>query len=621
MAIEMIDGKVLACNLDAFAGRDTDSTDINEQAIERPSAVPSAVTLEAAWSVTLRLYTGLDHVSFGSLAQDGTVATRICNFRAHDTLEDIHANVRLCDYSDDTVCHYNTAVIYKLDENGGNKVSELIPRRIVVNVIGVPYHEVVSELPDIDTTSLNFDIPAIRLFTSGSTGTPKGIIGILQFASYTLDVYMVDVFTELLHGGTLCITSEEERMAGPQEYISRTQPNWAALSPTVARFLDPTLSARSIRKLLLVGEMVRESDIAEWTDPGHQGRASSVGTGINTHTWVVDVKNKRLVPIGAVGELICTGPHLIPGYLNDPERTTSSFFENPGWIPDMIEKKPFSRRFYRSVISFVTALMVCYITLGAWTPKSCLSHNAAVLVPEAGPIKNKLTAVLEGAGSPGQPPAVSPCDPGVAPHVQQALRDNLPSYMCPPTWISVKHLPLSSSGKLDRRVLTNKLETLCHEEYLGLILDHAQDEDDQHGHEDDNCRRILREGCIQVLNIPVERIAISKAFAAHGGDSITAIHVSSLMKWTQTLLVSFKELLTCPSLAEAASGMREAVTSIQVPAAHPGKLYPLSPIQLLFLEIAPTSVTWNHCNQSVLLRLRERRSSDHVKETLGGVCI
>lgn len=173
--------------------------------------------------------------------------------------------------------------------------------------------------------------------------------------------------------------------------------------------------------------------------------------------------------------------------------------------------------------------------------ESCIkSHNAAVLVPEAGPIKNKLTAVLEGAGSPGQPPAVSPCDPGVAPHVQQALRDNLPSYMCPPTWISVKHLPLSSSGKLDRKVFTNKLETLCHEEYLGLILDHAQDEDDQHGHEDDNCWRILREGCIQVLNIPVERIAISKAFAAHGGDSITAIHVSSLMKWTQTLLVSFK---------------------------------------------------------------------------------
>lgn len=204
---------------------------------------------------------------------------------------------------------------------------------------------------------------------------------------------MVDVFTELLHGGTLCIPSEEERMADPQEYISRTQPNWAALSPTVARVLDPTLSVRSIRKLLLVGEMVRESDIAEWTDPGVQvynvygpaennlittaakairGRASSVGTGINTHTWVVRCQEQATSPYRGVGELICTGPHLTPGYLNDPERTASSFFEDPSWIPDMIEKKPFSRRFYRSVISFVTALMVCYITLGAWTPKSCL---------------------------------------------------------------------------------------------------------------------------------------------------------------------------------------------------------------------------------------------------------
>ncbi|KAG4271864.1 hypothetical protein FPRO04_10596 [Fusarium proliferatum] len=340
MAIEMIDGKVLACNLDAFAGRDTNSTDINEQAIERPSAVPSAVTLEAAWSVTLRLYTGLDHVSFGSLAQDGTVATRICNFRAHDTLEDIHANVRLCDYSDDTVCHYNTAVIYKLDENGGNKVSELIPRGIVVSVTGVPHHEVVSELPDIDTTSLNFDIPAIRLFKSGSTGTPKGIVAthttICTGASCMLA--LLGLMTRpassslphtpwtsawWMYSQSFCTVAlcafllKKSALTGPQEYISRTQPNWAALSPTVARVLDPTLSARSIRKLLLVGEMVRESDIAEWTDPGVQvynvygpaennliataakairGRASSLGTGINTHTWVVRCQEQATSP-------------------------------------------------------------------------------------------------------------------------------------------------------------------------------------------------------------------------------------------------------------------------------------------------------------------------------------
>ncbi|SCO04560.1 non-ribosomal peptide synthetase [Fusarium fujikuroi] len=868
MAIKMIDKQVLACNLDAFAGRDTNSTDINEQAIEWLSPTPSAVTLEAAWCVTLRLYTGLDHLSFGSLTQDGIVATKLCNLGPHDTLEDVCSHVQLYDYSDDIVCHYNTAVIFKLDENEGKKLSELIPRgidvalmvtgsnlgvlarasfmdadearnlcqnfrhvlncfqepnqavrgitlsdndvnqilswnksqltrteslihdqfarilqrqpdksaieswdgnmtyreldaassslaeslsranigpgswvlfcfnksrwaivsmlailkaggacvpldprhpksRVVqilqatgaqhilvgdadndiknrlcnefpsVKVIGVPHHEV-CESQDIDTISLSFDSPAIGLFTSGSTGTPKGIVAthatictgassyahhigaddktrVLQFASYTFDVCMVDVFTALLHGGTLCIPSEEERMTGLQEYISRTQPNWAALTPTVARVLDPALSSKSIRKILLVGEMVRESDIAEWLDSGVQvynvygpaennlittaakairGRASNVGTGINTHTWVADVENERLVPIGAVGELICSGPHLTPGYLNDPERTASSFFEDLSWIPNMMDNKPFSRRFYRSgdlVRYCADGSLQCVgrldsqVKLGGQRVELSeiesyiKSHNAAVLVPKAGSMKNKLIAVLEGAGSSGQSLGISSCDPGVAQQVEQVLRKNLPSYMCPSIWISVPHLPLSSSGKLDRKVLMNKLETLSHEEYLGLILDHAQDEDDQDGHETDNCQRLLREACSQVLNIPVERIAMSRAFAGHGGDSITAMQVSSLIKRTQTLVVTVKDLLTCHSLAEAASSMREVVTSIQVPTAHPGKLYPLSPIQRLFMATAPTSVTWNHYNQSVLLRIRERRSSDHVKESLGGV--
>jgi amino acid adenylation domain-containing protein/non-ribosomal peptide synthase protein (TIGR01720 family) len=869
----MMDRKVLACDLDPFAGRDTNSTDINEQVIGWLSPVPSAVTLEAAWSVTLRLYTGLDHVSFGSFARDGTVDTRICHFEADDTVEDVRAQVQLGNYSDDTVCQFNTAVIYKLDENddiGGNNLSELIPRGIdvvlmntgsnlcimarasfmdvgetknlsqsfrhvlncfqepnqavrgitlsdndvnqilrwnrseltrteslihdqfarilqrqpdnsaieswdgnmtyweldaassslaeslsrarirpgswvlfcfeksrwaivsmlailkaggacvpldprhpktriaqilqatgaqhiivgdadndikvrlstdfpSVDVIGVPHHEVVCESLDIDTASLNPDSPAIGLFTSGSTGTPKGIVAthatictgassyaryigaddktrILQFASYTFDVCMVDVFTALLHGGTLCIPSEEERMTGLQQHISHTQANWAALTPTVARVLDPKLSARYIRKLLLVGEMVRESDIAEWLDSGVQvynvygpaennlittaakaikGRASNVGTGVNTLTWVADVENERLVPIGAVGELICAGPHLTPGYINDPQRTASSFFEDPSWIPDSSEKSPFSRRFYRSgdlVRYCADGSLQCVgrldsqVKLGGQRVElsdiesHIKSHNAAVLVPKAGFLKNKLTAVLEEAGSSGQSLTISPCDHGVAHQVEQVLRDNLPSYMCPSIWISIKHLPLSSSGKLDRKVLMNKLVALSHDEYLGLLLDHAQAEEDaQNGYEEDNCQMILREACSQVLNIPFGRIAMSKAFAAHGGDSITAMQVSSLIKRTQTLVVSVKDLLTYPSLAEAASSMREAVTSIQVPTAHPGELYPLSPIQRLFMATAPTSVTRNHYNQSVLLRLRERRSSGHVKESLSRV--
>ncbi|KAL8785677.1 MAG: hypothetical protein Q9213_003236 [Squamulea squamosa] len=79
------------------------------------------------------------------------------------------------------------------------------------------------------------DHAAFVLFTSGSTGRPKGIIQehasvctsaiahgnamrvtsssrVFQYAAFTFDVSMMDIFTTLIHGGCVCIPSEEDRM-------------------------------------------------------------------------------------------------------------------------------------------------------------------------------------------------------------------------------------------------------------------------------------------------------------------------------------------------------------------------------------------------------------------------
>ncbi|KAH7173129.1 uncharacterized protein B0J16DRAFT_375847 [Fusarium flagelliforme] len=566
----------------------------------------------------------------------------------------------------------------------GNRLSSDFPSLQVINVTKMDLLQNEEHLASSSKTSLRSESPAIGLFTSGSTGTPKGIIAthatictgassyachvgaddntrVLQFASYTFDVCMVDVFTALLHGGTLCIPSEEERMDGLEEYIARTRPNWAALTPTVARILDPAMCSSFLQKLLLVGEMVRESDIEGWVNSGVsvynvygpaennlittaaqvvKGRASSVGRGVNTRTWIADFESERLMPIGAVGELICEGPQLTPAYLNDPERTRSSFFDDLEWIPCPSiggnHEQSFSRRFYRSgdlVRYCADGSLQCVgrldsqVKLGGQRVElsdiesHIQSHNAAVLVPRAGPLQDKLIAVLEGVSStPQTRPTCSSspfsrCDLVAVKEVIKTLRASLPSYMCPSVWISIGNLPSSASGKLDRKALITKFETLSQEEYLELVLDGDMEGEKESTHA--NIRQqLLREVCSQVLNIPVGKIAMARSFAGHGGDSITAMQASSLIKRTQNLVVGVKDILTCPTLAEAASRIRDATNSLQLPVTRPGKLYSLSPIQRLFMVTAPTSATWNHYNQSVLMRLRERREVEDVKEAL-----
>jgi acyl-CoA synthetase (AMP-forming)/AMP-acid ligase II len=71
------------------------------------------------------------------------------------------------------------------------------------------------------------------------------------------------------------------------------------------------------------------------------------------------------------------------------------------------------------------------------------------------------------------------CDLVAVEKVTQSLRASLPSYVCPSVWISIDNLPSSTSGKLDRKALMTKLETLSQEEYLELVLDGDMDGEEE----------------------------------------------------------------------------------------------------------------------------------------------
>ncbi|EMD58241.1 hypothetical protein COCSADRAFT_129976, partial [Bipolaris sorokiniana ND90Pr] len=96
---------------------------------------------------------------------------------------------------------------------------------------------------------------AYVIFTSGSTGTPKGVVlehravatsclghgrafgitdfsRVLQFASYTFDACITEIFTTLVHGGCTCVPSDSDRCSDLAKAISVMDVNWALLTPS-----------------------------------------------------------------------------------------------------------------------------------------------------------------------------------------------------------------------------------------------------------------------------------------------------------------------------------------------------------------------------------------------------
>lgn len=237
------------------------------------------------------------------------------------------------------------------------------------------------------------DSPAYVIFTSGSTGKPKGAVihhsswvssstafapamgisdssRVLQFASYTFDACLIEIFSTLMLGGTICVPDQASRTNDLPGVINKFNINWATLTPSVVRTMQPS-QVPQLKALVLVGEAMSQQDLLIWADRVMLGngygptecsaiatvnimtpstKPNNLGKAVTARGWIVSKDNHDLlVPLGAVGELLLEGGGVGAGYLKNPEKTAQAFIDGVKWSLNAVSQENATHtRFYKT---------------------------------------------------------------------------------------------------------------------------------------------------------------------------------------------------------------------------------------------------------------------------------
>jgi amino acid adenylation domain-containing protein len=353
---------------------------------------------------------------------------------------------------------------------------------------------------------------AYVIFTSGSTGRPKGVVmphraltnllswqltqqGLgaartLQFASLSFDVSFQEMFSTWCSGGSLVLVTEGMVRDAPAmlhfiaaQRIERCFFPFVYLQHMAEAFQLGAVLPQHLRDVITAGEQLEITpqiaaffkEMPECRLHNHYGPSEShvvtsytlptkitewkklppIGKPIyNTQIYIVDM-NGEPVPVGVAGELCVGGACLAQGYLNRVARTAEKF------IPDRFSRKA-GRRLYR------TGDLARYRADGEIEYLGRIDNQIKIrgFRVEPGEIETILmrhpqvreAAVVAHEETKGERKLVAYVVPlvdkaGLARELRMFLKQRLPDYMVPAAFVFVETLPLTPSGKINRRAL------------------------------------------------------------------------------------------------------------------------------------------------------------------------
>lgn len=421
------------------------------------------------------------------------------------------------------------------------------------------------------------------IYTSGSTGKPKGTLvthknvvnyvnnnnnnvvhkiikedykTILSITTVGFDIFVTESLLPLTNGLEILLANEQQAKLQSElnELICKFPIDVLQTTPTKMKSLivdkSQLVYLENIKTIILGGEALDKALVEKlqsitgakiyniygpteatvWITNANIVDAADITIGkpvANTQIYIVD-KYMKPTPIGVTGELCVAGDCVCAGYLNRPELTTEKFIDNP--FGDGKLYKTGDLAYWREDGNI------------AYVGRNDFQVKIRGLRIELGEIENTISAI---DGISQSVVIVRKNDEGRqlicafytgdeidSKQIRNIIGKKLPKYMLPHFIEHIDEMPLTSSGKINRKTLPE------------IDLSNVQNHIDFVAPKNEQ-QKVLCSLFEKILSI--NSVGIYDNFFDLGGDSLRAIELVS-EAYKESIVFSLQSLFDCPTV-------------------------------------------------------------------------
>ena len=456
---------------------------------------------------------------------------------------------------------------------------------------------------------------AYIIFTSGSTGRPKGVEILhhglstfleamiselavsskdhfLSITTLAFDISIVEMFLPLIIGARVKIVSHATAINGEAltQLITNSKTSFLQATPTTYRMLiSAGWHGNDHIKLLSGGEAITPELAKDLIDRSHSlwngygptettiynsvflvkrqnmmSQSVPLGTPISGSEFIVLNSHHQRVPIGVTGELFIAGIGLAQGYKNRQDTTLASFI-------NLLKKDNSKKRVYKTGdrVRFLPEIGIEY---KGRNDNQVKIRGFRIELEEIESVLNKFPHI-EYAGvfiqtdEFGEPRLIAGIkiqseipDVDMA-ALRQFLKVKLPAYMLPALIFVVDSMPLTSSGKIDRKTLAKMTPKHADMEYYASISS-GQDAPSN------DLELMLSQVWARVLKLP--KVGVRDNFFDLGGYSILTLTLVTEMEKATGIKFGLGDVFRAPTIYELIANLddntdhqRSAIVSLQ----------------------------------------------------------